>query len=171
MSKIKIDLAYNNLADIKELFREYTDMLVKNDAKFAEYLELQDYDSELENLELKYGLPDGRLYIATVAGEVAGCIGLKKIDDECCEMKRLYIRPAFRGLGLASELVEKIINDAHETGYKTMLLDTLPFLQGAIHLYKKFGFYEIPAYNDSPMENSIYMKLDIASEQDVDKTS
>ena len=78
-------------------------------------------------------------------------------------MKRLFVKPEFRGLHLGNYLVEKVINDAKEIGYKFMLLDTLPFLKSAIHMYKKYGFYEIPSYNDSPMDNSIYMKLDLNS--------
>ena len=76
-------------------------------------------------------------------------------------MKRLYVRPEFRGKRLGNILVEKIIADAKEIGYSYMLLDTLPFLQSAIRMYKKFGFYEIERYNDSPMDTSIYMKLDL----------
>lgn len=157
----EIKLAYDNSKEIKELFLEYTEMLVENDSNFAKYLEVQNYDSELEHLADKYGLPDGRLYIVKVENEVAGCIGLKKIDDENCEMKRLYVRPAFRGQKIANKLVEIIIDDAKRIGYKSMLLDTLPFLEGAINLYKKFGFYEIESYNNSPMDTSIFMKLDL----------
>lgn len=156
-----IKFAYDNNREIKELFSEYTDMLVKNDLNFSKYMELQNYDSELEHLSDKYGLPDGRLYIVKVENEVAGCIGLKKLDDENCEMKRLYVRPAFRGYKIAFKLVKMIIYEAKKIGYKSMLLDTLPFLEGAIYLYKKFGFYEIKSYNNSPMDTSIYMKLDL----------
>ncbi|WP_160672594.1 GNAT family N-acetyltransferase [Clostridium sp. C8-1-8] len=159
--KIEIKLAYDNDREIKELFLEYTEMLVKNDPNFAKYLEVQNYDSELEHLADKYGLPEGRLYIVKVEDQVAGCIGLRKIDDDNCEMKRLYVRPEFRGHKIANRLVEKIIDDATIIGYKSMLLDTLPFLEGAIKLYKKFGFYEIKSYNNSPMDTSIYMKLDL----------
>lgn len=159
--KIKIKLAYDYNEEIKELFLEYTDMLVKNDANFAKYLELQNYNHELEHLEEKYGLPYGRLYIVTVDNKLAGCIGLRKIDNENCEMKRLYVRPEFRGNKIARNLVTMIIDDAKKIGYKNMLLDTLPFLKEAIHLYKKLGFYEIKKYNISPMDTSIYMKLDL----------
>ena len=159
--KKEIILAYDNNEEIEELFKEYTEMLVKNDSNFAKYLEIQNYDSELEHLSDKYGLPDGRLYIVKVEDKAAGCIALRKIDDENCEMKRLYVRPEFRGHNIANKLVEMIIYDAKTIGYKTMLLDTLPFLEGAIHLYKKFGFYEIESYNNSPMDTSIYMKLDL----------
>lgn len=159
--KTEIKLAYDNDREIKELFLEYTEMLVKNDSNFEKYLKLQNYDSELEHLSDKYGLSDGRLYIVKVENEVAGCIGLRKIDDENCEMKRLYVRPEFRGHKIANKLVETIIDDAKRIGYRSMLLDTLPFLEGAIHLYKKFGFYETQSYNNSPMDTSIYMKLDL----------
>lgn len=162
--ELEIRLAYDNNREIKKLFLEYTEMLVKNDSSFAKYLELQNYDSELEHLKDKYGLPDGRLYIVKVNNEVAGCIALRKIDCENCEMKRLYVRPAFRGHKIANKLVEIIIEDAKRIGYKSMLLDTLPFLEGAIHLYRKFGFYEIESYNNSPMDTSIYMKLDLLNE-------
>ncbi|OOM80572.1 GNAT family N-acetyltransferase [Clostridium sp. BL-8] len=157
----EIKLAYDNNKEIKELFFEYTEMLVKNNPSVAKYLELQNYDSEIEHLTEKYGLPNGRLYIVKVENQVAGCIGLRKIDDENCEVKRLYVRPDFRGHKLAIKLIEKIIDDAKKIGYKSMLLDTLPFLKEAIHLYKKLGFYEISSYNNNPMDTLIYMKLDL----------
>ena len=157
----EIKLAYDNCEEIKELFSEYTEMLVSNDPSIAKYLKVQNYDFELEHLADKYGLPDGRLYIYKIAGEIAGCIGLRKIDNENCEMKRLYVRHRFRGYKIATKLIEMIINDAKIIGYKAILLDTLPFLEGAIHLYKKFGFYEIESYNNSPMDTAIYMKLDL----------
>ncbi|EXG87034.1 acetyltransferase, N-acetylglutamate synthase [Clostridium sp. ASBs410] len=159
--KIEITVAYDNIREIKELFLEYTHMLVENDPDFAEYLKIQNYDSELDHLADKYARPNGRLYIAKVEDEAVGCIGLRKIDDENCEMKRLYVKPAFRGHQIANKLVELIINDAKEIGYKSILLDTLPFLEGAIRLYKKLGFYEIESYNNSPMDNLVYLKLDL----------
>ncbi len=79
-------------------------------------------------------------------------------------MKRLYVRPKFRGKHIGNLLIQRIISDAREIGYAHMLLDTLPFLQSAVHMYKKYGFYEIPSYNDSPMDSSIYMKLDLSGE-------
>jgi ribosomal protein S18 acetylase RimI-like enzyme len=161
--EMEIKLGYEDSREIKELFLEYTEMLVENDGNFAKYLEVQNYDSELKHLVNKYGLPEGRLYIVKVENEVAGCIGLRKIDNENCEMKRLYVRPKFRGYKIANKLVEMIIYDAKRIGYKNMLLDTLPFLDGAIYLYKKFGFKEIESYNNSPMDTSIYMKLDLYS--------
>ncbi|MBQ2896581.1 MAG: GNAT family N-acetyltransferase [Oscillospiraceae bacterium] len=136
-------------------------MLVAGDSAFQEYLNLQNYDEELAHLEQKYGEPAGRLYLARWNGEAAGCIGLRRIDDECCEMKRLYVYPAFRGNHIASALARRIIDDARAIGYRAMLLDTLPFLQEALALYRKLGFYEIPSYNNSPLDSSIYLRLDL----------
>ncbi len=158
---IKLVDAYSYKEEIKELFNEYTYMLVEVDEKFKEYLEIQNYDAELENLESKYGRPYGRLYLVYWEGEVAGCIGLRQIDKTVCEMKRLYVKPEFRGKGIGNYLVKKIVADAKDVGYSKMRLDTLPFLEIAERLYRKNGFYEIPCYNDSPMDNSIYMQLDL----------
>ena len=155
---IKIVSAYDRAEEVRRLFEEYTDMLIENDPSFQEYLDIQNYSEEMEHLEKKYGLLDGRLYLAYCDEELAGCIGLRKMDSQNCEMKRLYVRPAFRGRKIGNLLVEKIIDDAKKIGYSYMLLDTLPFLKSAIHMYKKYGFYEINSYNDSPMNTSIYMK-------------
>jgi len=158
---IEFKLAYNQPEEVSKLFSEYTEMLINGDPTFKKYLDIQNYDDELKHLELKYGLPNGRLYLAYYNKKLAGCIGLRKIDEENCEMKRLFVRPDFRGHHIGDYLVDKIINDAKDIGYKYMLLDTLPFLKGALHIYNKFGFYEISSYNDSPMDTSIYMKLDL----------
>ena len=153
--------ACDHIRETGELFKEYTDMLIAGDSSFQQYLELQHYDQELKHPQDKYGLPCGRLYLAYCDEIPAGCIGLRKIDDLCCEMKRLYVRPAFRGRQIGTLLVRRIIEDAVEIGYSCMLLDTLPFLKSAIRLYKAFGFYETGCYNDSPMDTSIYMRLDL----------
>lgn len=159
--EIKMLPAYDHPQEVGLLFKEYTDMLIAGDPSFKKYLDIQHYDEEVAHLEAKYGAPDGRLYLAYWDGELAGCIGLRKIDEEACEMKRLYVRPAFRGKHIGDRLVEKIIGDAREIGYSRMLLDTLPFLKSAIHMYRKYGFYEVESYNDSPMDTSIYMRLDL----------
>lgn len=153
--------AFSEKEKIRELFTEYTQMLVDNDPVFASYLELQNYDDELRDLEHKYGPPSGRLYIALCDGKAAGCIGLKRENDECAELKRLYVRPEYRGRGLAEYLARMILSDAKTAGYSCLLLDTLPFLQAAQRLYRKIGFYEIEKYNDSPMENATYMRYDV----------
>lgn len=158
---VKIIPAYNYHEEISDLFSEYTNMLLEEDGSFQEYLDLQNYDVELEHLEIKYGNPYGRLYLAYCDGQAAGCIGLRKIDEQSCEMKRLYVRPKFRGQKIGELLIQKIIVDAKEIGYSYMLLDTLPFLSSAIFIYQKLGFYVIDRYNDSPMNTSIYMRLDL----------
>lgn len=158
---IKIVLAYMHTQEITALFSEYTNMLVANNRSFQNYLDLQRYDEEIQHLEEKYGMPSGRLYLAYCDGEAAGCIGLKNMDGKNCEMKRLYVRPQFRGKNIGKLLIQEIIGDAKEIGYSYMLLDTLPFLEKAIHMYEKFGFYTIDCYNNSPMSTSIYMRLDL----------
>lgn len=158
---IKIVEAYTYREEIKALFNEYTKALVDGDKEFKKYLELQNYDHETENLEEKYALPYGRLYLALYNGSIAGCIALRKIDTESCEMKRLYVKPGYRGKNIGSVLVKQIIKEAKEIGYKHILLDTLPFLETAINMYKKYGFYEIESYNNNPMDNLIYLKYDL----------
>ena len=158
---IEIVLAYMHTQEINALFSEYTNMLMTNDSSFQNYLDIQHYEEEINDLEKKYGMPFGRLYLAYCNGEAAGCIGLKNIDKKNCEMKRLYVKPQFRGKNIGKLLVQKIITEAKEIGYSHMLLDTLPFLEKAIYLYKQFGFYTIDSYNNSPMSTSIYMRLDL----------
>lgn len=152
---------YDRPAEVLSLFTEYTRMLVSHDPSFQIYLDIQHYEDEIRDLEAKYGQPEGRLYLALWDGETAGCIALRKLDDGCCEMKRLYVRPAFRGHRIGDALVDRVIRDAKAIGYRTMLLDTLPFLESAIHMYRKRGFYEIPCYNDSPVETTIFMRYDL----------
>lgn len=147
--------------EIGALFREYTDMLVAGDAAFRQYLELQSYEEELAHLERKYGPPSGRLYLAREDGAVLGCVALRALDAKRCELKRLYVRPAYRGRGLSRLLLDRVLADARAIGYERMLLDTLPFLKTALCLYREYGFAEIGRYNDSPMDSSIYMELEL----------
>ena len=160
-AKLQLLPAYEYAEETVELFSEYTAMLIEGDPGIKEYLDLQTYEEEKKHLEVKYGKPYGRLYLVRYEGKTAGCIGVRKLDGERCEMKRLYVRPEFRGLKIGDLLIQQIISDAKEIGYSCILLDTLPFLQSAIHMYKKYGFYEIGSYNDSPMETSIFMRMDL----------
>ena len=149
-------------AAVGPLFQEYTDRLLAEKPAFGKYLQLQNYDEELIHLEAKYGPPGGRLYLlVTPEGEAVGTGALRPLEDGLCELKRLYIRPAFRGQGLARRLVERLLTDARSEGYQAMLLDTFPFLSGAIRLYRTLGFYEIPSYNNSPLDSLIYMRKDL----------
>ncbi len=158
---IRLIPACDHPQEVAALFSEYTDMLIAGDPSFQKYLEVQNYDEEIRHLETKYGAPCGRLYLALCDGAVAGCIGLRKIDAQDCELKRLYVRPQFRGLHLGELLVRKVIDDAVQIGYSAMLLDTRPVLQSALKLYERLGFTRIERYNNSPMDTSIYMKLDL----------
>ena len=148
-------------AQIVDLFTEYTTMLVEVEPSFAGYLEQQNYQHEIEDLPYKYGAPDGVLHLALVDGQPVGCVGLRKLDDTRCEMKRMYVHPAYRKNGLGDLLVKQILSDAKEKGYKQMLLDTLPQLDSAIRLYQRHGFEFIPCYNDSPVESTVYMGKDL----------
>ena len=163
MEELKLVYAYDRPDEVGELFKEYTDMLIAGDKEFAEYLKIQKYDKELENPASKYGMPEGRLYLAYVGDKLAGCVGLKKLDDagQQCELKRMYVRPQFRGNQMGEKLLDVILQDAKEIGYTAMLLDTLPFLKTAISIYKRMGFYEIESYNGSPMEGLVYLKMDL----------
>ena len=159
--ELEIKDGYEFKNELKELFTEYTNSLIEEDETFADYLEQQNYDHEVKHLEEKYGRPNGRIFVAFYEGKLAGCIGLKKIDDDICEMKRLYVRPEFRGKHIGNILASRIVEEAKNIGYKSMVLDTLPFLTSAIKMYKKIGFYEIEQYNDSPMQEAVYMKMDL----------
>lgn len=158
---LEMTYAYQEPEEVRALFKEYTDMLLENDPSFQKYLDIQHYDDEIAHLEHKYGLPEGRLYLARRDGAVAGCVGLRKLDQERCELKRLYVRPAFRRCHIGEDLLRRVVEDARSIGYRAMLLDTLPSLQSAIRLYQRFGFYEIPCYNDSPIASTIFMQLDL----------
>lgn len=140
---------------IKELFLEYANWL-----DFP--LCFQGFDEELAALPGKYSKPDGRLYIAYWDNKPAGCIGLRKLSDGICEMKRLYVRPEFRGKNIGKRLVERIIEDAQIEGYLFMRLDTIKEKMGnAVEIYENYGFKEIEAYYANPDPHTLYMELDL----------
>ena len=155
---LEIIPAYERTEEIKELFSEYTRMLVSLDPSFQLYLDIQHYDDEEKHPEMKYMEPDGRLYLAISGGHAAGCIALRKLDDENGELKRLYVRPEYRGKGIAKALSERIILDAREIGYRWLYLDTLPELEAAVKLYEKLGFEKTECYNDSPSEKTLFFR-------------
>lgn len=158
---LEIAYAYEEPEEIRALFQEYTALLLEKEPAFRQYLDLQHYDRETAHPEDKYGLPEGRLYLARWDGAAAGCGALRKLDGGCCELKRLYVRPAFRGHRIGEALLERLIVDACAIGYRHMLLDTLPALDSALRLYRRFGFHDIPRYNDSPLASTIYLGLDL----------
>ncbi len=143
------------IAQARELFLEYAKSL-----GFS--LCFQNFDQELAGLPGDYAPPDGRLLLATSANAVAGCVALHKLQPEICEMKRLYLRPAFRGTGLGRTLAEYIIAEARKIGYKFMRLDTVqPVMKDAVALYRRLGFYEIRPYRVNPMPGTLYMELQL----------
>lgn len=158
---LELTRAHQEPEEIRPLFREYTDMILENVPAFRAYLDIQHYDDETAHLERKYGPPSGRLYLARWDGAAAGCGGLRRLDEARCELKRLYVRPAFRGRRTGEALLRQLIGDARAIGYRRMLLDTLPFMDSALRLYRRFGFHDIPRYNDSPLAETIYLGLDL----------
>lgn len=160
-SNLKLVRAYEYPDQVKELFTEYMNMLIEGDSTFVTYMAQQNYDDELAHLDVRYREPENRLYLLYVDNQLAGSIGMLKFDDCSCELKRLYLKPEFRGRGLGDFLVSKIIADARDAGYEYMLLDTMPFLPKAYQLYKKHGFYDIPKYIESPIDMAYYMRLDL----------
>jgi len=143
------------IEEIRKLFREYENWLDID-------LCFQDFEKELANLPGKYAKPDGRLFLIYKENLSAGCIALRKIDAETCEMKRLYMREQFRGLSLGKMLIEKLFKEAQVIGYEKMRLDTLPDkMPSAVKLYKSYGFCEIPSYYDNPHRETLFMELDL----------
>src|ERR1051326_7359510 len=124
----------------RQLFREYQAWLQID-------LCFQNFESELAHLPGDYAMPDGRLLLAFNESELAGCVALRKLDDDTCEMKRLFLREEFRGRGLGRQLIESIIQEAKQIGYARMRLDTLPpKMNEAIALYEAYGFKQIAPY-------------------------
>jgi len=124
----------------------------------------QNFDRELANLPGDYAPPDGRLLLAIEEDLLAGCIAMRKLEPGVCEMKRLFLRPAYRGRGLGRVLVESIIDEARKLGYTHMRLDTLPGrMDQAISLYRSIGFVEIAPYYENPIEGAKFMELNLAT--------
>jgi putative acetyltransferase len=143
------------IAHARELFLEYAQSL-----NFS--LRFQAFDQELAALPGKYSPPDGRLLLAEYEGQLSGCVALRKLDKEeaICEVKRLYIRPLFRGKGLGRALAEHIIHQARQIGYQHMRLDTVgPVMKDAVAMYRKLGFKEIAPYCENPNAGALYMEL------------
>ena len=134
------------------LFREY-------EAELDIDLCFQGFERELAGLPGDYAPPDGRLLLAWVDGELAGCVALHRIEDGLCEMKRLFLRPGFRGGGRGRDLTVSLIQEARSIGYDRVRLDTLPVMKAALGLYQSLGFLPIPAYRHNPIEGVLYLEL------------
>lgn len=121
----------------------------------------QGFDNELQSLQRMYGSPGGVLLLAWRGQEAIGCVGVRRLTDRNCEMKRLYLRAAARGLGLGRQLVERAIAWAGAAGYDRMCLDTLASMMAARALYAQLGFGEIDPYTDNPLPGTTFMALDL----------
>ena len=143
----------------RELLREYA-LSLDVDLCF------QNFDTELASLPGDYAPPSGQLLLAFVDGALAGCGGLRALADvdyaNACEMKRLYVRPAFRRFGLGRVLAQALIDEARHAGYSVMLLDTLDDMESARGLYTSLGFEEIPPYYFNPIKGAHYLKVELA---------
>jgi GNAT superfamily N-acetyltransferase len=140
------------VAEARRLIEEYAAWLGVD-------LQFQGFAAELAGLPGVYAPPQGRLLLAFDKGDVAGCVALRPLSEGICEMKRMFVRPAFRGRGIGRLLAERIISEAREAGYYAMRLDTLPFIREALALYKSLGFVRCPAYYNTPLPETIFLEL------------
>jgi putative acetyltransferase len=148
-------ISAQQVTQARELFLEYAQSL-----GFS--LCFQNFDKELAGLPGDYAPPAGRLLLAELDGQVVGCVALHKLEPGTCEMKRLYLRPSFRGKGLGRALADRIISEARQIGYKRMRLDTVePVMKDAVGMYQKLGFKEIDPYCSNPMPGTLYMELQL----------
>lgn len=141
----------DEIPEIRRLMREYADSLGID-------LCFQGFDRELEGLPGDYAPPRGALLVAGPAGTLAGCVALRPLEDDACEMKRLFVRPDFRGTGLGGQLARAVLDEARRIGYRRMRLDTLPMMTEAIALYRRLGFREIEPYRLNPVPGALYME-------------
>ena len=143
---------------VRQIFREYAQGLGVD-------LSFQDFEAELDGLPGDYRAPDGQLLLAFVDGELAACGAMRGLPDvdyaNACEMKRLYVRPAFRGFGLGRALAQSLLDEARNSGYSVMLLDTLDDMEAARGLYAALGFEEIPPYYFNPIAGAHYLKAEL----------
>lgn len=148
----------DQIATVRELFREYAGSLGVD-------LCFQHFERELAALPGDYAAPAGTLLLATVDGTPAGCGALRALTDvdypNACEMKRLFVRPGHRGLGVGRTLAEALMEHARRAGYGTMLLDTLDDMEAAREMYASLGFEEIPPYYYNPIPGAHYLKADL----------
>ncbi len=142
------------IAKAKELFQEYAESIGFD-------LCFQNFEQELDEFPGKYSPPMGRLFLALSENHPIGCVGLRSFDKGICEMKRLYVRPDFRGRKVGRRLTEATIKAGKVIGYEIMRLDTLPSMETANILYKSLGFKQIDPYRHNPIKGAIYMEMDL----------
>jgi GNAT superfamily N-acetyltransferase len=140
------------IALTRSLFEEYAAWLGID-------LSYQGFAAELAGLPGAYAAPRGRLLLAFAGNDVAGCVALRPLGDDVCEMKRLFVRSGFRGQGIGKVLGERIVHEARAIGYCTMRLDTLPSMHAAIRLYEGLGFVRCAGYYKTPLAETVFMEL------------
>lgn len=150
MTKIDLAQTLEEIAIVRELFREYQTQ-VGIDLCF------QGFAAEVVGLPGDYAPPTGRLFLATQDSKPLGCVALRKLDAIRCEMKRLFVRPEARGLRLGRALVDRVLAEAHAIGYEEIVLDTLPSMVEAQRMYERLGFRDIPPYRENPVPGARYL--------------
>ena len=153
---IRAATSHADYATARALFEEYA-------AEIEIDLCFQNFAAELDSLASMYSQPGGALLIAEVDNVVAGCVALRPFREDICEMKRMYVRPAFRGRGLGQQLAVSIVHAARDLGYREMVLDTLASMRAATALYTSMGFTQAEAYYSNPLPNVRYFALDLTA--------
>ena len=138
----------------RELFREYASALGVD-------LSFQDFEHEVKDLPGEYSEPNGCILLAYLDSTLVGCVGLRPLSSVVCEMKRMYVRPKFRGQGMGRVLAEAVITEARRRGYRKIRLDSLPTMREGQALYRSLGFTEINAYRPNPIQGAVFMELNL----------
>lgn len=149
---------YHHLEQVKLLFREYANWLNVD-------LSFQQFEEELSTLPGVYVPPTGALFLALADGHLAGCVAVRPFDNSTAEMKRLFVKDAFKGHGVGKALASAAIEESRRLGYKRILLDTLAHMRPAIDLYTSLGFQPIAAYYDNPISDAVFLSLNIETEK------
>ncbi len=146
-----------HLATICELFAEYVESLGFD-------LSFQNIEEEVANLPGEYAPPEGRLFLALLDGQPAGCVALRQLSSAICEMKRMWVRPQFRGKKIGHALAERVVNDARQIGYRKMVLDTIDTMAEAMAIYRSLGFKSVQPYYYNPIDGATFFEKDLTEE-------
>jgi len=144
----------DDIVQVKSLFSEYSACID---------LSFQDFDREFASLPGEYAPPSGCILLAKEGSEAVGCVALRRISEDICEMKRLYVKPTFREKTIGRKLSESVIGEARARGYRIMKLDTLPSMREALRLYESLGFRKTTPYRFNPVKGAVFMQLDITT--------